>query len=237
MRGDCAFGNEGDMNALEELGQPYLFKVRQSVGVKKLIKQQWQRDDWTPVGQGWQACDEELRLMGWTRKRRVVVMRRQRPVDLIVQTPTKVKRGRPRKPPPEQTELHFIDENQPVKSWEYAVLVCNTDYEVEHIGQLYRDRADCRTGQISGFDEIKNQWGRARTQGVLWTACAWRGAGPLARRGLQGWGGYTTHDIERCALSARAVALIYNWWSWYVRLAHPKTRLEAIASRPLLGPD
>ena len=30
------------------------------------------------------------------------------------------------------------------------------------------------------------------------------------------------------------MALIYNWWSWYVRLAHPKTRLEAIKSRPLL---
>jgi hypothetical protein len=30
------------------------------------------------------------------------------------------------------------------------------------------------------------------------------------------------------------VALIYNWWSWYVRLAHPKTRLEAITSRPML---
>jgi len=40
--------------------------------------------------------------------------------------------------------------------------------------------------------------------------------------------------VERCNLSARAVALIYNWWSWYVRLAHPKTRLEAITSRPLL---
>ena len=61
-------------------------------------------------------------------------------------------------PPPEQTELHFIDENQPVKSWEYAVLVCNTDYEVEHIGQLYRDRADCE----NGFDEIKNQLGLGR---------------------------------------------------------------------------
>jgi hypothetical protein len=59
----------------------------------------------------------------------------------------------------------------------------------------------------NGFDELKNQWG---------------------------WGGYTTHDIERCNLSARAVALIYNWWSWYVRLAHPKTHLEAITSRPLL---
>ncbi len=40
--------------------------------------------------------------------------------------------------------------------------------------------------------------------------------------------------MERCNLSARAVGLIYNWWSWYVRLAHPKTRLEAITSRPLL---
>jgi hypothetical protein len=30
------------------------------------------------------------------------------------------------------------------------------------------------------------------------------------------------------------VGLIYNWWSWYVRLAHPQTRLEAITSRPLL---
>jgi hypothetical protein len=59
----------------------------------------------------------------------------------------------------------------------------------------------------NGFDELKNQWG---------------------------WGGYTTHDLERCNLSARAVALIYNWWSGYVRLAHPKTHLEAITSRPLL---
>jgi hypothetical protein len=59
----------------------------------------------------------------------------------------------------------------------------------------------------NGFDELTNQWG---------------------------WGGYTTQDLERCNLSARAVALIYNWWSWYVRLAHPKTRREAITSRPLL---
>ena len=36
------------------------------------------------------------------------------------------------------------------------------------------------------------------------------------------------------SLSARAVALVYNWGSWYVRLAHPKTRLEAITSRPKL---
>lgn len=102
-----------------------------------------------------------------------------------------------------QQSLQFADVSQPVNIWEYAVLITNTGYSLDAIGQLYRDRADCE----NGFDEMKNQWG---------------------------WGGYTTQDMERCNLSARAVALIYNWWSWYVRLAHPKTRLEAITSRPLL---
>ena len=81
-------------------------------------------------------------------------------------------------------DCNFIDENQPVKSWEYAVLVCNTDHEVEHIGQLYRDRADCRVCKVSGCYEIKNQWGRARTPTVLRTVGAWRGARLLAWRGL-----------------------------------------------------
>jgi len=200
VRGDCAFGSEGEMSALEAINQPYLFKLRQSAGVKSLVKRQWGRRDWCPVGQGWDACEDTLLLTGWTQRRRVIVMRRVRKIDLIVE----VKRaGRPKAKDPAQAELHFIDENEPVKSWEYAVLVCNAHYELENIGQLYRDRADCE----NGFDEIKNQWG---------------------------WGGYSTHDIERCALSARAVALVYNWWSWYVRLAHPKTRLEAITSRPKL---
>ena len=57
------------------------------------------------------------------------------------------------------------------------------------------------------FDELKNQWG---------------------------WGGYMTHDIKRCRLTAEAVALIYNWWSLFVRLANPDARLEAITSRPFL---
>jgi hypothetical protein len=200
VRGDCAFGSEGEMSALESIGQPYLFKLRQSAGVKTLVKRQWRRRDWCPVGQGWDACEDTLLLTGWSQRRRVIVMRRVRKTDLLVE----VKRpGRPKRKDQVQAELHFVDENEPVKSWEYAVLVCNSSYELENIGQLYRDRADCE----NGFDEIKNQWG---------------------------WGGYTTHDIERCALSARAVALIYNWWSWYVRLAHPKTRLEAITSRPKL---
>ena len=64
-----------------------------------------------------------------------------------------------------------------------------------------------RADAENAFDELKNQWG---------------------------WGGFTTHDLHRCQLSARAVAVIYNWWSLFVRLANPEARLEAMTSRPWL---
>ena len=196
VRGDNAFGNEPVMRELEGIGQPYLFKLRQTSGVKQLIERHWSRQDWQEVGEGFQAVEAELALSSWSRARRVVVLRRAVKGDLAIES-TIGKRAK------RQASLQFAEPLQPVKVWEYTVLVTNAGYDLEAIGQLYRDRADCE----NGFDELKNQWG---------------------------WGGYTTHDMERCNLSARAVALVYNWWSWYVRLAHPKTRLEAITSRPLL---
>ena len=48
-----------------------------------------------------------------------------------------------------------------------------------------------------------------------------------------GWGGYTTHDLARCRLAARLLALFYNWWNIFVRLADPDLHREAITSRPL----
>lgn len=64
-----------------------------------------------------------------------------------------------------------------------------------------------RADAENAFDELKNQWG---------------------------WGGFTTRDLHRCQLAARAVALAYNWWSLFVRLANPDARREAITSRPWL---
>ena len=37
-----------------------------------------------------------------------------------------------------------------------------------------------------------------------------------------------------CRLIARAVALVYDWWSLYARLIDPEHHREAITSRPLL---
>lgn len=195
VRGDIAFGVDPVMRELEAMAQPYLFKLKQSAGVKRLIERLWRDADWQDVGDGYHAVETRLALSGWQHDRRVVVVRRAVKQSLAVEA----KKGRKSKG---QQSLQFANVDAG-KLWEYAVLVTNSDYPLAAIGQLYRDRADCE----NGFDELKNQWG---------------------------WGGYTTRDLERCNLSARAVALIYNWWSWYVRLAHPKARLEAITSRPLL---
>jgi len=206
VRSDCAFGNETIMRELEQIEQPYLFKLKQSANVKRLVEKQWRQGCWMDVGQGWQAREDRLQLMGWSTSRRVIVMRHEIRGELLVETAGK-KRGKKStvqamSKSPQQC-LALIDRNDTLKIWEYAVLVTNSRYATAAMGQLYRDRADCE----NGFDELKNQWG---------------------------WGGFSTQDIERCNLSAQAVALVYNWWSWYCRLAHPKARLEAISSRPLL---
>ena len=49
-----------------------------------------------------------------------------------------------------------------------------------------------------------------------------------------GLGGFTTRDLARRPIMARFIALIYNWWNLFVRLAEPDRHLEAITSRPLL---
>lgn len=195
VRGDIAFGVDPVMRELEQMRQAYLFKLKQTAGVKRLIERLWRHTDWQDMGDGYHAVETRLQLSGWTQDRRIVVVRRAVRQSLAVESKAAGKgQG--------QQTLQFAN-MEGGKLWEYAVLVTNSDFDLTAIGQLYRDRADCE----NGFDELKNQWG---------------------------WGGYTTQDLERCNLSARAVALIYNWWSWYVRLANPKTRREAITSRPLL---
>lgn len=87
----------------------------------------------------------------------------------------------------------------------YEYAVLVTDLKHE-LGMIAQLYRD-RGDAENSFDEMKRQWG---------------------------WTGFTTQDLKRCQLSAMAVALVYNWWSLFVRLAHPKARLEAVTARPLL---
>ncbi len=205
VRGDCGYGNEDVIDVCEQRGKSYLLRLRKTANVKRLIERLFTRSDWTratEASQGWQAIEDSLKLVGWSRARRVVVLRRRIKNDLAL---TAKKKGRKGKIEPGQLVLALPhDEVQDnAQMWEYTVLVTDVKYDLTAIGQLYRDRCDCE----NGFDELKNQWG---------------------------WGGFTTQDMHRSQVTARAVALIYNWWSWYVRAANPQARREALTSRPLL---
>lgn len=195
VRGDIAWGTERMMTECEQRDLPYLFKLRQTGNVKRHLETLFERQDWVPAGAGWQGLVSELQLTGWSRKRRVVVLRRRVRESLA---------------PSEKSESSGQEMLFEAAEWlpagelyEYAVLVTSLAEEVLGIGQLYRDRAEAE----NIFDELKNQWG---------------------------WAGFTTHDHQRCQVLARIVALVYNWWSLFTRLAIPNRHTEATTTRPLL---
>ena len=59
----------------------------------------------------------------------------------------------------------------------------------------------------NALDELKNQWG---------------------------WGGFTSRELKRTQVMAQIVAMVYNWWNIFARLAEPNRHLEALSSRPAL---
>lgn len=192
IRGDISWGSETFMSKAEEKDVPYLTKLRLTRNVKRYIEKVFSSGEWADAGQGWEGLEGSLKLTGWSKTRRVIVLRRTLTDNVVI---TKDHEG--------QQQFAFIEAAGPVKYYEYAVLVTSLGDEICTIAQHYRDRADSE----NNFDELKNQWG---------------------------WGGYTTKDLKRCRIMARTVALIYNWWSLFVRLANPDKHLEAVTSRPLL---
>jgi hypothetical protein len=193
LRGDNGFGNEKIMREAERRTLPYLFKLRVTANVKRAIERLVGQTGWVEAGQGWQANETSVRLVGWSRHRRIIVLRRRKK-----STP-----GARSDDGGDQLMLTFPDIGPGEDPWEYQVLVTSVVEELGSFGQLYRDRADSE----NIFDELKNQWG---------------------------WGGFVTHDLARCRLAARLVALFYDWWNIFVRLAEPDWHREAITSRPLL---
>ena len=194
LRGDCAWGNERAMEGAERRTIPFLFKLKQTANVKKLITKLFGNDEWVDAGQNWQGLSTELQLSGWTKSRRVVVLRR----SLRQQVAEKKSQKKAAK----QMALDLPEAAYQGVLYEYAVLVTSLAGEVRTIAQHYRDRGDSE----NNFDELKNQWG---------------------------WSGFTTRDHKRCQVMARISAIIYNWWTIFMRLAIPDKHAEAITSRPL----
>lgn len=188
----AAYGNESVLREAETRDQPYVSKFKLTSNVKALIKKLFRQSGWEDAGQGWEGMEDSLTLSGWTRARRIVVLRRKLTGEMLL-----TGKDEP------QGKFAFIEGDVPKARYEYAIPVTSTAHPILTLAQLYRDRADSE----NNFDELKNQWG---------------------------WGGFTTQDLARCQLMARMVALVYNWWPLFVRLAQPHKHFEAISSRPLL---
>lgn len=183
------------MAGAEQRGLSYVFKLRQTKGVVTMIEKlarSGEKAGWRDAGQRWEGVEEELQLQGWSRKRRVVVLRR----PLAKPKAPGEESGQPALP-------GLVVEHKGGDWYEHAVLVTNWEQrELLAIAQIYRDRGDAE----NMFDELKNQWG---------------------------WTGFSTADLKRSQLMARMVALIFNWWSIFTRMATGSKHGEAITTRPL----
>ena len=156
-RGDCGYGSEKVMLEFEQRQLPYLFKLRHSPKVKALIREcvGLGHHKWKNAGDGWEAMESSLKLQGWTRERRVVLVR---------EAPAKAPVGKNKRRRRDHQELLPRNDG---KSWDLhaapwsgkiAVLVSSLDenaYPTVAMPRLYRERSDCE----NNFDELKNQWG------------------------------------------------------------------------------
>ena len=146
VRGDCDWGSDHVMTELEQAECGYLFKIKKTPNVKKAIHHAHCSGGWVRYDKHWEGKESELKLDGWEKARRIIIVRRRLPGDsLMLEQENKKK----------QKEIAFVEDPENIRLFEYSVLVTSLDDGVVTIIDHYRDRADCE----NNFDEIKNQWG------------------------------------------------------------------------------
>ena len=148
MCGDAGFGQETLMGECEVRGQNYLFRQRQTRKVQQLIQQLLGTltTCWVKTSRGWEGAEGQLRLQGWSRSRRVVVLRRLKtpaaaPVPVLTETAA--------------PSLPWTEVVAAAPEYEHIVLVTNLKNDLVGLTDLYLQRADAE----NVYDELKNQWG------------------------------------------------------------------------------
>ena len=157
LRGDCGYGNEALLCAAEARDLPYLCKLRHTAKVKTLVRQMQRAGAaWQDAGEGWEVLEATLRLSGWSRERRVVLVRE---APALAPVGANARRRRDHFQPTLAGSADWVAGSAPW-SGKIAVLVTSLDaqaYPAVALARLYRERADAE----NVYDELKNQWGWA----------------------------------------------------------------------------
>jgi hypothetical protein len=114
------------MREAEQRGEDYLFKLRLTKNVKRAIEQAMRKLGWQDAGRRWQGKDGQLRLEGWIRRRRIVILRRR--LERSVALAQRDDVG--------QLRLSFAEVDNGDEMWEYAVLLTSLGSEILSIGEL-----------------------------------------------------------------------------------------------------
>ena len=167
VRGDVGFGNEVVIRCCETNRTHYLFKVKRTRNIREIFQLHLAGGtDWEDAGDGWQCVDTRIILGGWSRPRRVLLVRR----------PMEDMKKRRNEPPRREfaqltipgLELVTVNDEMYADGYEWYALVTDLDLDPRAVSQLYRDRGDCE----NIFDEMKNHygWGGFVTQDMKRTA-------------------------------------------------------------------
>jgi hypothetical protein len=155
-RGDCGYGSEKIMLEFEERALPYLLKLRHTPKVKTLVREiMAQSARWRDAGAGWEAAEASIKLSGWSRERRVVLVRE---APALAPVGAQARRRRDPFALPGTQGAGWDQGGSAPWSGRIAMLVTTLDehaYPTEAMPRLYRERGDAE----NGFDELKNQWG------------------------------------------------------------------------------
>jgi hypothetical protein len=146
IRGDNAFSTEEIMSEAEHRNMPYLFKLKMTKNVQRLIQKIESNSKWVPAVHGFEGQESSLQLTGWNKKRRVIILRQE---ILSDETPLTQASGGT------QLRLNIDEDKDKIITYKYAVLVTSLSDPIIALTQHYRDRADSE----NIFDELKNQWG------------------------------------------------------------------------------
>jgi hypothetical protein len=141
IRGDVSFGTEPIMYEAEERNLHYLTKLKLTSNVKKAINRLIDRGEWVDAGHGFKGAESRIQLIGWTKSRRIIVLKRRIQGEVLITD--------------DQLKLAFIETEDGISKYEYQVLVTSMQDEILTIAQHYRDRGDSE----NCFDELKNHWG------------------------------------------------------------------------------